>query len=375
MAEVIRHIRQDEWDIFMQMLEKSYGHPVGYFQAHYPEIYLPDYRSDKTFYVLEKHGKIVSHVGMSSFDLMVEDVKINIGGILGVATIPEERNKGYMERLISHVITEMEKKDISVSVLWGDRHRYGNLGWENAGEKMALQFNERSLMKSGVKPLSQVREVNPIKAVSKVKQLYIKQRYRVDRGKRLKGILIRADNRVWLGDDGYLCGKCIGDKLIVNEVVSESGREASFIMAVMEWCFVKQAELSICPQDRDYISRLIGSAYNWEIRHEGMFRINNCYKFLKHFIPFFVRKASELNLGDFSISFGLRFNNKGDIIAVSYKSRRMSISRKRMSDYSEIDEREGVRYLIGGILPDKKIFGIFSTLLPIPFHIPELDSI
>lgn len=373
--ERIRHIKRNEWNTFMRLLERSYGHPRGFFTTHYPHIFHPDDSYRECFYVVEQKGKIVSHVGLFPLKVMAEDIRITLGGIGGVATLPEERGRGYMQKLLLYIIAQMQEKDISVSVLWGDRQRYGNFGWEIAGEKIILHFNERSLTKSGVEGISPIREVGPQEVISRVRPLYIKQKFRVDRGRKLKGILCRAGNRIWIGDDGYLCGRCIGDKLVVSEVVSLSGKEASLIMAVMQWCFVKQAEVAVCSQDSEYLDRLMRPACGCHLVPEGMFRINNCYKFINSFIPILEKRATELKIRDFSLSIGLRFNDKVDVVTVSYKSGIMCISQKKVTPYIELDEREGVRLFIGGPFPDKKRLGIFSVLLPLPIHVPELDTV
>ena len=32
MTEIIRHVKMDEWDVFMRFLEKSYEKPQGFFE-------------------------------------------------------------------------------------------------------------------------------------------------------------------------------------------------------------------------------------------------------------------------------------------------------------------------------------------------------
>src|SRR3989338_164372 len=112
MAEIITHVSRDEWNSFMLFLEKSYGHSFGYFLEHYPEVYHHDDKSLESFYVIKKGGKIVSHVGLYPLDVISDNVHISVGGIGGVATLPEESGKGYMRKLLSHVITRMQEKGL-----------------------------------------------------------------------------------------------------------------------------------------------------------------------------------------------------------------------------------------------------------------------
>lgn len=375
MAEKIRHIQQNEWDSFMRFLETSYGQALGFFMSHNPHLYRPDEACLDYFYVIEDKGKIVSHVGLFPLNAVADGVKITLGGIGSVATLPEERGKGYMGKLLLHVIPRMQELDMPLSVLWGNRQRYGNFGWELAGEKIVLNFNELSMTKAGIQPALSIQEVDPQRAATKVGLLYVNQRFWIERGKGLQRILCRSGNRVWIGDDGYLCGERAGDKLLVNEVVSLSGKETSFIMAVMERCFIKQAEITVCSQDDGYLDRLIKPAHGWYFQPEGEFRINNYIKLLKTFKSMLEERARALKVRRFSLSLGLRFSNKVDIATVRYKSGAMSISKRRTNPYIELDEREGVRLFIGGPFLGKERLGAFGALLPLPIHIPKLDTV
>lgn len=372
MPEVIRQVKKDEWEAFMRFLERCYGCKHGYFSECYPHVYRPGKECLQCFNIIEKDGKIVSHVGLFPLEVVADDVKIILGGISGVGTLPEERGRGYMGRLLRYAIKEMQSRNWSVSWLGGDRQRYANFGWELAGEKLLLHLKERSLARENVKS-SVVWEVSPEEAQARVMELSNTQRFRVERGRRLGDTLRRVGNRIWIGEDGYLCGETKNRKLMVKEVVSPSGKESSMIRAVMEWCFVKEAEVFVRIEDTERLNRLIRVASWWNLTYEGMFRINNCFELLKLFTPILERRASELNLKGFSISLGLRSEEVVDVVAISYINGVFHISKEKTEPYIEIDERDGVRFLIGGPFPERKNFGEISALLPLPIHIPTLD--
>ncbi len=374
MIEIIRQVRKDEWEAFMRFLERSYGHKRGFFPEHYPYLYRPEEEYLQCFHIIERDGEIVSHVGLFPLEVVADEVKIILGGIGGVATLPEKRGKGYMGKLLQHVIEEMQSRNWSLSVLWGARQRYRNFGWEVAGEKVLLHLTERSLARGGIDP-SIVREILLEEAQSKVIELNHTQRFRVDRGKKDGGVLRRAGNRIWIGADGYLCGQTADDKLMINEVVSPSGKESSLIKAVMEWCFVREAEVTMRMEDTERFNRLMKIASYWNLTYEGMFRINNCFELLKLFTPILEKRASKLNLKDFSISLGLRSGEEVDIVAINYINGVFRISKEKIEPYIEIDERDGVRLLIGGPFPERGNFGEISALLPLPIHIPNLDQV
>lgn len=384
MGELIRQVRKDGWETFMRFLDGCYGEKRGFFSEAYCHIYQPGDEYLQCFNVIEKDGKIVSHVGLYPLEVVADGVRITVGGIGGVATLPEERGKGHMAKLLRYVIREMEKRNWPLSWLGGDRQRYGNFGWELAGEKASLYLTERSLAKGGIKP-SVMKEVFPEEAEAKVIELNRTLRFRVDREKSLGNVLRRARNRIWIGEDGYLCSeienvrpavdKTEGGRLVVSEVVSLSGKESSLIKAVMERCSMKEAEVTAQIGDTECFNRLTKVASHWNSTNEGMFRINNCFELLEAFTPILGRRASELNLKDFSISLGLRFGEKIDCVTVSYAEGVLHVSKEKTNPYVEIDERDGVRLLIGGPFAGRRDFGEISALFPLPVHIPKLDQV
>ena len=382
---VIRQVKKSEWEPFQRFLERSYGHGWGYFPRNYPQIYRLEDECLRCFYVIEKGGEIVSHVGLFPLEVIANGVRITIGGIGGVATLPEERGKGYMGKLIHHVIEKMCEKNLPLSVLWGDQQRYGNFGWETAGEKVIVHTAERSMSRADIKSV-QVKEVPPEEAEVKVKKFYPKLKFRVERDKKLISILRKPGNRIWLADDGYLCGWLEDNNtLIVKEVISLSGNEASMVKAIMERCLAKQAEIELSREDTERFSRFMQVASGWKILPEGMFRINNCFELLNCFKPLLQERASELRLGDFSLSLGLRFGGRIDVAGLKLTAGLLHISKRKIEPYAEIDERDAVRLFIGGpfhekanhigVNSDRAKFAKFATLLPLPVHIPALDHI
>ena len=370
----IRHVRKDEWESFLRFLERAYGHGWGYFPAYYPHLYCFEDRCLKCFYVLEENGEIVSHVGLFPLEVAADGVRVKVGGIGGVATLPGARGKGYMGKLLRHVIGEMKKLSFPLSFLGGDRQRYGHFGWETAGERVVLHVTEHSLRTVDIKSVA-AREVSPEEAEAKVRRLHSEQRFRVERNEKLPDILRIAGNRIWLTDNGYLCGRVAGNTLEVKEVVSLSGDEVPLTKAVMEWCFNKQAKLILRTEDTERFNRFMQVADNWEIVEEGKFRINDYFQLLKCFSPLLEDRAHKLNLEDFTLSLGIRSGEETSVVTLDYVSGRLRVSKQKGNPYVEIDEKDGVRLLLGGPFCEREKIGKLSALLPLPVHIPKLDWI
>lgn len=124
-----RKVKKKEFDKLMRSLERVYGHPKGFFPLHYPTVWGRETADLENRFIIKEGGKIVSHVGLFPLKVKVGKEIAKVGGIGGVATLPEWRGKGLMTKLLNHTIKKMEKENYPFSVLWGDRQRYGNF-WE-----------------------------------------------------------------------------------------------------------------------------------------------------------------------------------------------------------------------------------------------------
>jgi len=373
MAETVRQLRPEERDDLMEFLERAYAAPPGTFGGgrRYPLAHA----DVECFHVIEKDRRIVSHVGLFPLVLVADGVRITAGGIGAVATHPDERGKGYMARLLEWVIARMTEQDMPISVLWGDRQRYGNFGWESAGEKTVLAFTSRSLAKYGARADRSLREVLPRQAAAVVERLTAGRPFRVETTAPLADILSRRGNRVWLGDGGYLSTRVADGKLYINEIASPSGREADLILAALEWCSLGEAWYGLCGRDAASLERLMPAAASWTIREEAKFRINDCFKCLKACETLLTRRAAETGAPSFAVSVGLRRGDQCDVAGVRCEGGVVRVVRERFDRHIELDARDGARLLFGGPSPERARIGPFGALLPIPIHVPALYTV
>jgi predicted N-acetyltransferase YhbS len=372
MTPAIRSLKPEEWDDFLRFLERSYGHSRNYFPRYYPQLYRQEKEALSSFIVLEENGRIVSHVGLFPLELFSLGTRIKIGGIGGVATLPEERKKGYMSMLLKHVGNLMKQKGLPLSVLWGDRQRYYPFGWDIAGLKYSLTITARSLERAHVKPVK-VEEVSPEDAVLNVEKLHGFLRMRVER-KNHAFILKKEGIRIWIGKEGYAISSGeIGSPRIL-EAASPEGKEAELVGGVMERCFGDSASIEVNAFDTERLERLLKAASYWEIVPEGLFRIIDITGLLEAFKEFMSSRAEMVR--DFELSIGLRLGDDVDTATIYVNNGKVDIEKGVFSrNYVELDEREAVRIFLGGAAVNIGDLRELGMLLPLPVHIPSLDHV
>ena len=102
-------------------------------QRQYPHLFQnrPSYLARNI--LIRDEGQIVGSVAVHPVLIRLEDAILKAGGIGQVGTHPERRRKGIMTTLLQEAIERMNGQGCSISVLGGDRQRYGWFGWENGG--------------------------------------------------------------------------------------------------------------------------------------------------------------------------------------------------------------------------------------------------
>ena len=204
--EKIREARIDEFDELLAFLAKAYGYAeVDWFATHYGNIYQRDLQHIKNSLIIKDKDRIVSHVGLFPLDVLAGKGVFKVVGIGGVATDPAYRGQGLMGKLLKYAIDRMQKEEYAFSVLWGDRQRYGNFGWELGGRRLLFTVTSRSLASYGIKE-GDIRQYDgKEKDLEKIITFHERERLKVKRSKKTYQFLMKkAGTQVWLSKDAYM---------------------------------------------------------------------------------------------------------------------------------------------------------------------------
>lgn len=372
MSETIRTVRPDESEQFERFLERCYGHRRGSFSRDWPVLHELSEDLAACCLVVESGGRIVSHVGAFPLEVVVGPARVMTGGVGGVGTLPGERGKGYMSRLLEASIVRMRERGWALSALWGDQQRYGTFGWEMCGMVYTLVLNRRSVERYGVRP-AEVREVDPSdpEVVERVRELHATLPFRVERPL-LEAQLGRG--RVFLGPDGYLVsGNEWAGNLDVLEVASPPGREPELILGAMDWTFGGSAEVRLGPDEGDRQERLARVMNHWRLSPQGMLRIIDWPRLVRSLGPILAQRAA--GLPPFATSIGCRWRESVEWVTVEWDGAELSVEPAKRGEGTEVELPRLTALLFGGPQAPASRLGMFGRLLPVPLHIPPLDHV
>jgi predicted N-acetyltransferase YhbS len=369
MSEVIRTVRVAEREEFERFLERCYGSERGFFSLDQPELFRDDEEAAACHLAIEKDGRIVSHVGGYPTEIVIGPARVMASGVGNVATDPDERGKGYMSRLMEESIRRWRERGCALSVLWGNRQRYGHFGYESCGLKYSVEVNRRSLERSAIRAVEvdQADAADP-DVVGRIAELHATLEYRCERPQ-LALQLRRSGVRIFLGPDGYLL--LSGDR--VTEIVSPTGREPELVAGVLDWTGRGNVHVDIGPGEKARLRRLVDVMSGWHVGTQGMFRIVSWPDLLGALRPLLEHRAQ--GLPAFTQSIGCRWRDEIEWATITSDGHALSVEAAQGPDGVEIDLPRLTALLFGGPHAGAEELPGLARLLPVPIHIPGLDRV
>ena len=175
--------KREEYQKIQRSLEDAYGHFHDFFPLSYPQTWKEENTQFENTYLIKEKGEILSLVRVFPLQLVQNGVEIKAAGIGAVSTSFSHRGKGYMSALMEKAIKDMKEQGYQISILWGDRHRYKNFGYEVGGNKIEIVINKRGIDKCKVMSVEAKRYLGEEEILSKIMESYNSHPFRKKREK------------------------------------------------------------------------------------------------------------------------------------------------------------------------------------------------
>ena len=146
MSDSIAPLSAADFDEAMAVMNFAFDKaPPADFASILPKLYRPEEGLMDCLWALRRDGRIRAVVGVHPLTWKVGAATLPVAGIGGVSTHPECRGQGMMQRLMTHCVGLMKEQGYPLSVLGGQRQRYGYFGYEVCGVGVELQLGKRNL--------------------------------------------------------------------------------------------------------------------------------------------------------------------------------------------------------------------------------------
>lgn len=358
--------------IFRLRMDLEYGH-----------IYKPTQKHMSNNLIIDEDNRIISCVGIFPMTLVCGDVHLSAGGIGGVSTDPRYRGEGLMSMLLNKAISMMQRRNYDISILWGDRRRYGHFGWENGGRQYAFNIDRRNVTPGGpadgkIRPFSNLKE-----DLREIARLYEQRELRVLRTpQQLKSVLNRHTYETWVWRKGEAFAYVTVKGETTNRELIEFDGDLAGLDALLGFLFEKyhlenlKGTVSVSPSP--CLPFIISQSSEWGVRFIGMVKILNLKSVLQKFAPQIEKRCRGLgHRGNLTLE--VAPPRRGQIASLHF-GRSVTVSDRRKEPALRLSDTEMVR-LIFGTIPPSHAFGLdksldfLDSIFPLDFHIGRLDYV
>ena len=371
MVEIVKG-KKSEYEEILRFLEEAYGHSYNFFPEKYPQVWQKENTDYENILLLKENGQILSLVRIFPLEVIQDGVKTKIAGIGAVSTAFTHRGKGYMSKLLNKSFEKMKQDGYPLSILWGDRHRYINFGYEVAGRVIRLSLTARGFEKKGVKEVNAKRYLGEKKLLKKFLKTQSKNNYRKIRTeKEFEEIFKKIGTSTYYYDDTENFSYVIIEK---NKVY-EWGGDEKILLGILKYL---KERFGITEFYMDFPSfetipeRIFEVASSWLIKPSGMIKIIDLHKTLSLF-------KNKIN-SSFPEGFELTLKMGDESVILKKEKGNLSIEKGKGKNLIELSEPEMVRLIMGTFFwappeIDEKTVSILKTFLPFNIFISQLDHI
>lgn len=110
-----------------------------------PKLYKKQYKPCENNFIVKENDKVKATVGLFYSNISVCGKNIKCGGIGNVAVTQDSRSKGYMIDCMNMAIEDMKRNKADLSLLGGQRQRYGYFSFEPSGVCCNFSVNKKNI--------------------------------------------------------------------------------------------------------------------------------------------------------------------------------------------------------------------------------------
>lgn len=370
-----RIARPEEFPELLSLVDRCFNDPPGGMQAHNPHCY-DESRMDRHA-IIKRDGVLVSHIACIPNPLIVDGVELRNWGLSGVATDPRHRGNGYMGQLIDFWLDRMDDADVPVSILWGDRIRYGHFGWETAGRVRTYTITDRSFDSPQARDGDILQYDGSDGQLDRITEYHRQTRYRVRRdresyrtrlGQRGLETLLHGDPN----QGAYLAFTGDGREKTVTEVGGHPRGVRSLLAYLFEAYYTTEVQCPLHPRNPLH-PLFVDVSIDWELRTHKKLNIRRLEPTLSSFTGLMERRWSRFGGGSGDVTIGIEGD---DSCRLSWSAHGVTVEPFHGEPDLSLGRRALTRLLFGfpGDMQRLKEANPFlDAICPLEFYIPRTD--
>ena len=354
-------------------------------QQQYPHAYRRTAQHVKRLLTVRHEGAITGCLATHPMVIRVGSARLRTGGIGIVGTHPQHRGQGIMTAMLRDAIRRMEHRRYALSILGGDRQRYGWFGWENGGTRNTFEVSTRIAGKPNAADRSlKLRRFQPTdRLCRRLRRLGARRHCWVERPLDDMARLFRRNGReTWVCERGrQLAYVVLGGaqrRSRPYERIDEAGGEASLVRAMVRVLmnrFGLDELTATAGPNADETAFYLPLSQSWQRSCDCMIKIVDLSELVAQLRPLLVGRARAAGVGG---CFRLTMTDSGQEAEMNLgKGPRRKLT---LPDRSFVHLFFGIQPLteiVAGSSADtsSKALAALDALLPLPLYIPPVNHI
>lgn len=276
---------------FINMVFSMSGSPHD-FKMLLPKLYSTSRNTADLHYLAKENGKIRAVICVQPIRLQYEEQIISCATVGSVSVHPNYRSQGYMKTLMNMALEDMEKEQITMSVLSGKRHRYQFYNYELSGHSLEYHFNKDNFKHSKSQfqfiplKISEVASTDT-ELISELYQIFLQQKVHTIRPEEVfydmcisdysKLYVVRDDLKVV----GYFSARTdsVREIVMIDDQILYSALNAYFAMISND-----SITLKVAPYEVDKIAVFSSLHEKCDVSTDGNYRIFDYNKAFQFFL-------------------------------------------------------------------------------------------
>jgi len=276
---------------FINMVFSMHKKPHNFMEM-LPKLYSSNQNTANFHYLAKENGKIKAVICVNPIHLKFQDQLISCATVGSVSVHPNSRGQGYMKKLMAMALEDMEKEQITMSILSGRRHRYQYYGYELGGHSIEYQFiqdnfkHSKSMFPFIPLTLTEISRTDT-ELISELHGIFEQQKVHGIRPlEAFYDIITSWYSKIYVISDakkvvGYLSAHhdTIREVVLIDDRLLYSVLDAYLLM-----CSYEKITLTIPPYEIDKITALSSLYETWNVSFEDNYRIFDFKRALQFFL-------------------------------------------------------------------------------------------
>ena len=277
-------------------------------QRQYPHAYRDTPEYARRLLLVRDEGEIVGSLAIHPLTIRVEGARLVTGGIGIVGTHPRRRGEGIMSAMLEDAVRRMERSGYALSVLGGDRQRYGWFGWEDGGTRNTFELTTRLLgVPSPAEATLRLQRFDPTSEAlcRRLRRLASSRPYWVERPlKEMAPLFSRRDRETWVCQVGRRIAyvACGGPNRRprpcqrIDEIGGDGELALGMVRILMRRHRVDRLAVTTGPNP-DEVSLVQPFSSSWQRTCDGMIKIVDLPVLVRQLRPLLLRRARRAGVG------------------------------------------------------------------------------